>query len=580
MRTFLFSAKVQSVSTDWLVVSYYKNQDRGVAKMKRKKGILVAVGILALALTGCTTGGTAKESGDVTGKNAIKQEISVSLPAPLSTLDTTQTTDKITFTVVQHLFEGLYRFDDDSQPIPGLAQKVAISSDGKTYTFTLRDDAKWSNGDKVVAADFLFAWKRLVNPETMGPNAYLLDNVVNSQAIREGKKSVDEIGLAALDEKTFEVRLKQAQPSFLSVVSIGWLAPQNEKFVTAKKDAYARTSEDLLYTGPFVLKDWKQTGDEWTLVKNDNYYGKDEVKLKTVHGSTIKEENTGIQLVDSGELDLQRISGQYVEQFKNDPRLVTKPDVANQFLDFNQKANSALADVHVRKAIALAINKTQLAKNVLNDGATPLNGLIPSGLYTNPDTKEDFRKYSGDYNLYDVKVAKSEWEKAKAVVGNGLKLKLLVTDDDNGEKVGEYLQSQLEETLPGLKIVINKQPKVNLNQSRTDGNYELSVSGWIAGSSELDSYFNLYKTGSSYNYGGYQNKTYTALVEKARTTDANHPDAFFNDYQAAEKILLAEDAAQVPLYQSASNYLINEKVDGIVFHAYGDYFNLRTAKVK
>ncbi|WCG32050.1 peptide ABC transporter substrate-binding protein [Enterococcus dispar] len=549
--------------------------------MKRKKSILVATGILAaLTLAGCTSGGATSKSASSATKQAAKQEISVSFPAPLSTLDTTQTTDKVTFTVVQHLFEGLYRFDDKSQPVPALAQKVAISKDGKTYTFTLRDDAKWSNGEKVTANDFLFAWKRLVNPQTMGPNAYLLDNVINSQDIREGKKAIDEIGLKAPDEKTFEVQLKQAQPSFLSVVSIGWLAPQNEKFVTEKKDNYARTSEDLLYTGPFELKDWKQTGDEWTLVKNDAYYDKKDVKLAEVHGSTIKEENTGIQLVDSGELDLQRISGQYVEQFKNDPRLTTEKDVANQFLDFNKKANKALENVHVRKAIALAINKEQLAKNVLNDGATPLNGLIPTDLYKNPETNEDFRKYSGDYNTYDTKAAKSEWDKAKAVIGDELKLKLLVTDDDNGEKIGEYLQSQLQETLPGLKITINKQPKVNLNQSRTDGNYELSVSGWIAGSSELDSYFNLYKTGSSYNYGGYDSKSYTDLVEKARTVDANDPTAFFKDYKEAEKILLDQDAAQVPLYQSASNYLINQKVKGIVFHAYGDYFNLRTASVK
>ena len=256
--------------------------------MKRKKSILVATGILAaLTLAGCTSGGATSKSASSATKQAAKQEISVSFPAPLSTLDTTQTTDKVTFTVVQHLFEGLYRFDDKSQPVPALAQKVAISKDGKTYTFTLRDDAKWSNGEKVTANDFLFAWKRLVNPQTMGPNAYLLDNVINSQDIREGKKAIDEIGLKAPDEKTFEVQLKQAQPSFLSVVSIGWLAPQNEKFVTEKKDNYARTSEDLLYTGPFELKDWKQTGDEWTLVKNDAYYDKKDVKLAEVHGSTI-----------------------------------------------------------------------------------------------------------------------------------------------------------------------------------------------------------------------------------------------------------------------------------------------------
>jgi len=156
----------------------------------------------------------------------------------------------------------------------------------------------------------------------------------------------------------------------------------------------------------------------------------------------------------------------------------------------------------------------------------------------------------------------------------------LVSDDDNGKKISEFIQAQLQEHLSGLTITITPQPKNNLNQSRRDKNYELSLSGGIAGSSDLDSYFNLYKTGSAYNYGAYDNDEYTALVEKARTTDANDPDKQFADYKQAEAILLEEDAAQVPLYQSASNYLINPKIKGIAYHLYGDYFNLRGAYIE
>lgn len=539
-----------------------------------KKG-LVVVGILSFLLAGCsTTGSSAKET------DPEVQEISVSLPAELTTLDTTQTTDKVTFTVIQHLFEGLYRFDEKSQPVPGLAEEAVISEDGKTYTFKLKEEAKWSDGQQVQAADFAYAWKKLVDPKTMGPNAYLLDNVVNSQDIREGKADIATIGLETPDEKTFVVHLEQLQPSFLSVVSIGWLAPQRQSYVEEKGKAYGKTSEDLLYTGPFILKDWQQTGAEWTLAKNPEYYDQAVVKLDKIKGSTIKEENTGIQLFESGELDLQKISGLYVQQYQNNDSLVTQKDIANYFLDFNKQANKPLANVHLRKAIALAIDKESLVNDVLNDGASVLNGLIPSGLYANPNTNEDFRTYSGDYNEYDSNKAQAEWSQAQSAIGDKIELTLLVTDDDHGQKIGEYLQNQLQDHLPGLTITINKQPRTNLNQSRADGQYELSISGWIAGSSDLESYFNLYKKGSSYNYGGYVNEDYTALTENARTVDANDPDKVFEDYKSAESILLAEDAAQVPLYQSASNYMIRSTIKDIQFPAYGAYFYFRTASVE
>lgn len=544
--------------------------------MKKLVSLGFTVGLFLL-LGGCYS---ASSSSSSTSSEAKKQEIAISLPTQLSTLDTTQTTDKNTFTIAQQIFEGLYRFDDDSNPVPGLAKSVAISDDGKTYTFQLRDNLKWSNGTVLTAADFVFAWKRLVDPATQGPNAYLLDSVVNSYDVRTAAKPVSELGISAPDDQTFVVKLAQAQPSFLSVVSIAWLAPQNEAYVTEQGDDYGKTSENLIYSGPFALEDWNQTGDDWTLVKNKNYYDAKEVKLATVHGSTVKEENTGINLYQSGELDLTRISGQYVQQYSSEKGFVSHNDVANYFLDFNKKAGTALANVHLRKAIALAIDKTSLANDVLNDGSKALNGLIPANLYANPDTKEDFRNYSGSYNTYDLTEAKKEWQQAQADLGDSVKVDLLVSDDDNGKKISEYIQSQLQDNLSGLTITITPQPKNNVNQSRRDKNYELSLSGWIAGSSDLDSYFNLYKTGSAYNYGAYDNDEYTTLVEKARTADANDPDKQFADYKQAEAILLEKDAAQVPLYQSASNYLINPKIKGIAYHLYGDYFNLRGAYVE
>jgi len=546
-------------------------------KSMKKKWIL-GLALTTLVLTACG-GGETKEKDNKKSKSDVSQVIEISSPAPISTLDTTQTTDKNTFTMVQHLFEGLYRFDDDSTPIPGLAEKVDISEDGLTYKFTLRKDIKWSNGEPITANDFVYSWKKLVNPDTIGPNAYLLDNVKNSQDIRNGKKDVSEMGISAPNETEFVVELSQAQPSFLTVVSIGWLAPQNEKYVEEQGKDYGINSEHLIFSGPFVITDWDSTSDTWTLKKNKEYYDADAVKLEEVKVSTIKDDNTGINLYQSGELDLVRINGQYVAQNKDDKGYVTHSDVANYYLDFNKASDLPTANEHLRKAFAQAIDKKTLTDSILNDGSKPLNGLIPQNLYANPDTSTDFREYSGNYLEYNVDEAKKEWKLAKKDLGDKVSVSLLVSDDDNGKKISEYVQSQLEENLEGLKIEIKAQPRNNVLESRAKKDFELSLSGWIAGSSDLDSFFNLYKSDSSYNPGGYKNEEYDKLVNDAKTVNANDPDKQFSDYKKAEEILIKDTAAQVPLYQSASNYLINPKIKGISYHLYGDYFNLRTASV-
>lgn len=544
--------------------------------MKKWTKLLFFIGTSLLIFVGCSTG----ESGQGNDSSSAEQSVAVSLPEQLSTLDTTQTTDKVTFTVAQHIFEGLYRLDEDSNEVPGLAESVDISEDGTTYTFHLRDGIKWSDGTPITASDFEFSWKRLVNPDTMGPNAYWLDNVENSLAIRNGEEDIDTMGIEAVDDQTFEVQLVDPQPSFLSVVSITWLAPQNEDYVNEKGDSYALSSDDMLYSGPFVLEEWNNSSDTWELRPNSEYYDQDAVKLDEVKGSTVKEVNTGINLFESGDLDLTSISGQFVQQYENDEALVSRQEVANQFLDFNKKANDELANDHLRKAFALAIDKEGLVNGVLNDGSKPLNGLIPAGLYENTETNEDFREYSGDYNEYNLEEAQKEWEKAQEDLGDSVELDLLVADLDNSKSVAEYIQSQLEENLDGLSINVTPQPPNNVNQSRTNKDYELSLSGWIAGSSDMNSYFNLYRPGSSYNYGEYENEEYGELTEKAVTTDADDENKMFEDYKKAEDILLNEDAAQVPIYQSASNYLVNPNIKGIVYHSYGDFFNLRNATVE
>lgn len=543
----------------------------------KKKLLVGSIVTLSLVLSAC--GGKQKETSQSQKSEEISQKIAISTPAPISTLDTTQTTDKNTFTMVQHLFEGLTRFDKDTQPVPGVAEKIDVSEDGKSYTFKIRKDAKWSDGTKITAHDFEYSWKKLIDPKTQGPNAYLLDSVVNSLAVRNGEKSVEEVGFKATSDDEFQVALEHAQPSFLSVLAIGWLAPQSEEFVKKTGDKYGTNSESILYNGAFVLNDWNGTSDTWKLEKNEAYWDQKEVKLKEISVQTLKEENTGINLFESQELDLVRISGQNVAQYKDLEGYVSYSDVANSFLDFNKKEGTPAGNVNLRKAISLAIDKEALTSSVLADGSKPLNGLVPANLYQNPETKEDYRKYAGEFGVYDLKEAQKYWTEAKKELSNKLELKLLAADTDQGKKVSEYLQNQLEQNLEGLKINVNLQPSNNVNQSRKDKDYELSLSGWIAGSSELDSYFNLYADKSSYNYGNFKNEDYTKLVTEAKTKHAADGNKQFEDYKKAEEILLNKEAAQVPIYQSASNYLVNPKIKNVEYPLYGGYFFLRNAEV-
>ncbi len=545
----------------------------------KKWGLVISLlGVVTLAACGNQEESTGSSS---KGVEKVEQAIAISLPAELVTLDTTQTTDKNTFTIAQHLFEGLYRLDDKSVPVPGLAKEEAqISEDGLTYTFKLREDAKWSNGDPITADDFVFAWKRLVDPASGAPNAYLLDNVKNSKEIRLGEKDVDEIGISAPAKDEFKVELINPQASFLTLISIVWLAPQQEAYVTEQGDDYASDGDHLLASGPFTITDWELGGDTWTLKPNPEYYDKEQVKLQEIKGTTVKEENTGINLFSAGDLDLTRISGAYVAENANDEAFISHSDISNFFLDFNKKEGTPLANVNLRKAIAYAIDKEPLTASTLNDGAKPLNGLVPENLFVNQETQTDFRKYSGEYATFDQEKAKKFWKEAQKEVGDKVELKFLVSDDDNGKKVSEYVQSQIEETLEGVKITITPQPKNNVNQSRRDKDYELSFSGWNAGDNNLGMFFILYETDSAYNYGSYSNPEYDKLAVAAKTTNANDVDKQFADYKAAEKILLEEDAAQVPLYQSASNYLINPKIKDVAYPTYGNYFGLRNAYVE
>ncbi|MGG0187788.1 peptide ABC transporter substrate-binding protein, partial [Bacillus rhizoplanae] len=214
-------------------------------KIKKISAVVAPVLAMSVALTACSGSGDKKASTEpkneekkTEGKLASKQVLNLLETQEIPSMDSSKATDAVSFLALNNVMEGLYRLDKDQKPTPGMAESYKKSDDGKTYTFKLRKDAKWSNGDPVTAKDFVFAWQRLLDPKTAAEYAFIMYDVKNAQAINEGKAPVDSLGVKAVDDNTLEVQLDNPVPYFIELTTFGSFYPLNEKVVKEKGDKY------------------------------------------------------------------------------------------------------------------------------------------------------------------------------------------------------------------------------------------------------------------------------------------------------------------------------------------------------
>lgn len=551
-----------------------------------KKGKLVS--LLGIALTSTIVlaacgGGSGSDkasdsaSKDSSGKMAKKQELNLIESAEIPTMDSVMNTDTVGSIVMNNVFEGLYRQDLDNNPVLGMAaEEPKISDDKLTYTFKIRDDAKWSNGDPVTAGDFVFSWRRLVDPTTAAPYSYMMDGVIaNASAVIAGEKQPDELGVKAVDDKTLEIQLERAVPYFKGLLSLAMYYPQNEKFVTEQGEKYASNSEALVYNGPFKLAAWDGTGLSWEYDKNDTYWDKDTVKLDKINVDVVKETSTALNLYDDGQIDRMVLTGEYVQTRQDDPDLKKFPTSSVFFLKFNQERNgkaTPLANENIRKALSMAFDKQAYADTVLQNGSVPANGLVPAGLAKDPKNDKDFRKENGDLSKYDAKKAQEFWKKGLKELGvDKLDLEFLSDDTENAKRSSEFMQGQLEENLDGLKITLRNVPfKVRIdNNDKQD--YDIQLSGWGADFSDPINFLELFETGNGNNKSGFSNEKYDSLLKEISTTSLTDPEKRWEQMLEAEKVLF-DNGAIAPIYQRYWAVLEKPTVKDIGYHLVGaDY---------
>ncbi|TDT84774.1 MULTISPECIES: peptide ABC transporter substrate-binding protein [Bacillus] len=539
--------------------------------MKRKKSHLMVMALVtSLLLTACNN----KEN--KSDKEAKKQVLNVTVSEEIPSLDTVKTMDGTSAHVMQNIFEGLYVLDDQDQPIPAVAKSFKRSEDGKKYTFDLRKDAKWSNGDSVTANDFMFAWKRAINPETASQYAYMLFYVKNAKEINKGTVPLAELGVKVINDYKLEVELEQPIPYFLQLLALPIYLPQHESFLKEQGKNYALEPSNLIYNGPFVLEKWKHE-QEFQLKKNATYWDEKKVKLDEINFQIVKDTMTAVNLYEAGNLDRVPINSQFVDKYKGDKELHMSSEPAIAMLRFNEK-NSALANKKVRQAISFALNKEDFVAHFINNGAKPATGLVPVG-HINEETGKDFREENGNLSLYDVQSAKKIWEEAKKELGvEQVNLEFLTFEQDNAKRMAEYIKGDLEKNLQGLTIQIKQQPFKQKLQLEQTGDYDITMANWGPDYKDPISYLELFTTGNQNNKMNYSNRHYDELIKKAKSDLVLDQKKRWEALQEAERILLG-DAAVAPLYQMGSAYVQKDYVRGIEKHQFGGIYTYKNAYI-
>lgn len=476
----------------------------------------------------------------------------------------------------------------NGQPAAGLAKSGTVSKDGKTWTFKLRSNAKWSNGEKITAQDFVYSWRRTINPKTASPYAYIFSGIKNADEIIAGKKSPSSLGIKALNQETVQVKLNRPIAYFKVLMAYPLFGPQNEAFIKKTGKKYATSSKYMLYSGPFKITGWKGTNDTWSFVKNNQYWDKQAVKLSKISYQVVKTTNTGYQLYQQGKLDLTPLSSEQVKQLKKNKDFKTYPYSYVAFLAYNFQAKDAtvkkaLNNKNIRLALSLSLDRKILTSKVFGDGSSVPTGFVASGLAYDPANKEDFAKEQKVANTvdYNEKLAEKYWKTGLKELGlKKLNLTLLASNEStNADALTQYLQSQWTKVLSGINVKVNSIPNKNAHTKALSGDFDIYVSGWGGDFSDPMTFMQILQKGTSYNYGKWNNAEYNSLIKKALTTDANDVNKRWQDLVKAAQVANADQAVS-PIYQQTTAYLQNSKVKGIIHNNAGTQWSYKYAYIK
>ena len=497
-------------------------------------------------------------------------------------MDSTVVDDGMSFNAVHAITDGLTAVNEKGKTAPAIAKSWDVSDDGKTYTFHLRN-AKWSNGDKVTANDFVYSWRKII--KNAGNYAYMLGSggasVKNADALMElGANATDEqmatLGVTAKDDQTLVVELENKVPYFTDLMAFPCYFPQNEKFVEKCGKNYGTKPEYTLSNGAYKMTKWVK-GNKATFTKNDKYYDAKTVATKNLEMYLVQDPKTAAQNFDNGKVDYARINSTLVDKYKGKDTFTTFNEGYLFYLQLNFK-NDTVANKNVREALAYAINRKDLCENVLKDGSKGATGFIPSQLSTSPAGK-DFRDDADKYVSYDQKKAQEYLDAAKKELGTDtITIDLLYgTDESPMDTMVEYLQGSFSK-LKGLKVnMVATVKKDRIYNREANGNFQVVCTRWGPDYADPTTYLNLALTDNSNNYGKYANAKFDALMEQIQKESdlTKRWDLMIQ----AEKVMM-EDMAYIPVFEKGAAALKAKNVKGLVVVPVGTPYTFKYVKLK
>lgn len=542
----------------------------------KKAGAAIFLAMVMFTLAACSGG---KESNDPSSTSS-SQKMSATATGELATLDSALYSDVTSSDAIGQIFEGLYRIDSENNPELGLAESDPIVNDaGTVYTFKLRNTS-WSNGDPLTAEDFVYAFQKVVDPENGSPSSNQMDIFKNAAAIRNGEMDLNELGVKALDEKTLELTLENPITYLPKLLTGTPFFPQNKAFATEQGQKYGTNSDTITSNGPFIISKWNGTNLNWTFTKNPDYWDAKNVKMEQIDIEVIKETSTGVNLFENGDVQYTTLANEYAKQYKDSADYQTQLKFLYGYLSYNEK-REATGNVHLRKALSLAVDKEAFTKTILNDGSEALNGIIPANYANNPETHEDFRTENGDFLAYDVEAAQTEWKKAQEELGiSEIDLELLTSDTEASKKTGEYLQAQFEQNLPGVSVHLRNVPLKNRLELTNKGEFDMAFSTWTPDYEDPINFLEIYQSTSGLNSSGYVNEAYDQGIEEVRSALALKPLDRWEKMLELEQLLIEKDAVITPIYQGAQAYLLAPEVKGLVILPLGRTVSYRMASIE
>ena len=506
-------------------------------------------------------------------QNTTGGTLNVMVEVEVASLDPQLATDGTSFEVIADYTDGLMQMDASGASVPAIAQSCDVSEDGLTYTFHLREDANWSNGDPVTADDFVFGWQRAVDPANASEYSYMLSDigqVKNAAEIIAGDKPVTDLGVTAVDEKTLKVELNVPVSYFQGIMYFPTFYPVNRKFYESLEPGTFGTSpETVLSNGAFKLDSYEPAALSFSLVKNPDYYDAAKVKLDGLNYQVVKDSQQALMSYQNGDLDIVKLSGDQVDQVKDDPELKVVGAGYMWYLTLNGHDVAALNNVNMRLALANAVNRAAIVADVVKDGSVATYTSVPPQFATGPDGTD----FSGDQTKFsavcsdDAAKAAQYYNTAKTELGQDtFTFELLVEDQTETQNVAAVLKEQIETALPGITINLKVEPKKQRVEDIQAGNYQVCLTRWGPDYADPMTYLGMWITDNDNNYGLWSSAEYDAIIADCTTGQyITDPVARWAAMYDAETIVMNQ-AVIVPLYTKADANMIKVNVTGIEFH--------------